>query len=249
MAIAANHLSLHIADACASILAGYTESLKKDGQPFVLAENHPEMRKMALGELRNPVHFWQKLDEQGRSVKKVSPSAKKMLQASLPEKTVLNQIVWRQAGQGSLGRQRFVAVVEIFGGKIAREAKELAPSACHWIHGKGGDSKILYEKILKRAIRCPDPFLKIKDNWIIRRLAPDCSRINLSTLPEARDEKLLLYCMGWETANVHLGSHNKRKDILADLAKRHRRWLENATEIMSEQVQNDAKTWRKSYRA
>ena len=64
----------------------------------------------------------------------------------------------------------------------------------------------LYREILGRARRCPDPFLKVKRRWIVRRLAPDCSRVELASLPGGCDEVRLLQGMGWETANVHLGS-------------------------------------------
>ena len=60
--------------------------------------------------------------------------------------------------------------------------------------------------ILERAVRVPDPFVHVFGRWLLRRLAPDCSRIEIDSLPAKRDEERLLYAMGWETANIHLGS-------------------------------------------
>jgi hypothetical protein len=87
---------------------------------------------------------------------------------------------------------------------IAREAKALLPSACVWA-GKKKDNHPQYEKIVKQAIRCPDPFLQLRKGFLVRRLAPDRSRVELTMLPKGRDERKLLEAMGRETANVHLG--------------------------------------------
>jgi len=68
------------------------------------------------------------------------------------------------------------------------------------------DDASQYDRIVKQAIRCPDPFLDLRKGWIVRRLAPDCSRVELTMLPKGHDEYKLLEAMGRETANVHLGS-------------------------------------------
>jgi hypothetical protein len=69
----------------------------------------------------------------------------------------------------------------------------------------------------------------------VRRLAPDCSRIELSALPKVRDETRLLHAMGWETANVHLGSA-KARTLAADLKSRPRGWLYRAAKKMEKAV-------------
>jgi Uncharacterized protein conserved in bacteria (DUF2252) len=50
-------------DACAAILDGYAEGITKGGQPFVLAERHPWLRDLALDKSRDPVKFWDKLNQ------------------------------------------------------------------------------------------------------------------------------------------------------------------------------------------
>jgi hypothetical protein len=72
----------------------------------------------------------------------------------------------------------------------------------------------------------------------VRRLAPDCSRIELSAMPKERDELRLLHAMGWETANVHLGGL-KAPVLLADLKKRPRNWLLRAAQAMEKSVLAD----------
>lgn len=61
-------------------------------------------------------------------------------------------------------------------------------------------------KIVAQAVRCQDPFRELRKGWVVRRLAPDYSRAELTMLPKGRDEYKLLEAIGRETANVHLGS-------------------------------------------
>jgi hypothetical protein len=68
--------------------------------------------------------------------------------------------------------------------------------------------------------------------------APDCSRIELSSLPAERDTVRLLESMGWETANIHLGTLRART-ILADLKKRPKGWLFQAARQMEKSVMAD----------
>ena len=70
---------------------------------------------------------------------------------------------------------------------------------------RGGCRRILYQKILGTAVRVLDPWVQLCGSWIVRRLAPDCSRVELAALPKDRDEQKLLQAMGQETANVHVG--------------------------------------------
>jgi hypothetical protein len=92
-------------------------------------------------------------------------------------------------------------------------------------------------------VRCPDPFVRLKRRWIIRRLAPDCARIELRSLPRERDEIRLLTAMGWETANVHLGTASA-KVLRKDLESRGAGWLGHAARRMLEDVEADFEAWR-----
>ena len=120
---------------------------------------------------------------------------------------------------------------------MAREVKALAPSACVWAEGER-TGEIRYAEMLKRAIRCPDPFVRVEKRWVVRRLAPDSSRIELAALPKERDELKLLQSMGWETANIHLGSARASR-LAADLTKRRRGWLLDAAVKMERAVMAD----------
>ncbi|MBI3666646.1 MAG: DUF2252 family protein, partial [Acidobacteria bacterium] len=181
LAIAEEHLGMDPKHAAKAMLEGYQEGLKAGGRPFVLAEGHRALRETAVHRLKDPEAFWKKL-EQLRPLKSGVPAgARKAMARLMPERGLPYYVVHRVSGLGSLGRQRFVAIAEWHGGKIAREAKALAPSACLWAADGKGPAKILYQENLDRACRCPDPFVRLKGRWIVRRLAPDCSRIELAS--------------------------------------------------------------------
>jgi len=232
-------------EAAEAIREGYEDSLKADGRPLVLAENNLDLRKMAVERLRDPGKFWRKLQDIPTWKGTVPKLAAKGLVRELPQRGLEYRIVHRVAGLGSLGRPRFTAIAEWNGGQIAREAKALAPSAAAWAEKVKGTPPILYQQMLERAVRCPDPFLRMQGHWIVRRLAPDCSRIELFDLPKASGEARLLYYMGWETANVHLGTR-KAKKLLADLKKRKGKWLYEASDRMVKATKADWKEWRQA---
>jgi uncharacterized protein (DUF2252 family) len=243
LAIKENHLSCDPYEACDAILLGYEEALQRGGGALVLAERHAWLRRVALNELRDPVTYWTKLDQLAAVGTKTPAAVKSMLAAAFPESRLKFRVVHRHAGLGSLGRRRFTGLAQWRGGMIAREAKELTTSAWHWQDGNGKEPTILYQTIIDRAARVPDPYVSQRGNWLLRRLAPDCSRIELAALPKGAEEMKLLRAMGWETANIHLGNKSGSKLVVEDLRRRPAKWLRKATEAMSEAVVADWKQW------
>jgi hypothetical protein len=243
LAIADGHLTITAKEACESILGGYREGLEASGRPFVLAEHDKSLREMATSRLNDPQKFWEKLDRLPTWKGEVPSRAAKALSNMLPRPDLPRRVVHRVAGLGSLGRQRFVAIADWQGGRIAREAKALAPSAALWAFGGEGSTKVLYQNILDQSVRSVDPWVKVRRRFIVRRLAPDCSRVELAELPEEREESRLLRAMGSETANVHLGSRSAHA-LLVDLAARDGEWLHHAAKAMLEAVQEDWEAWR-----
>src|ERR1700688_3517545 len=230
-AIADGHLKINAREACESILGGYREGLEASGRPFVLAEHAESLREIATARLIDTQKFWAKLDGLPTWKGDVPAPAVKAISNLLPKPDMPRRIVHRVAGLGSLGRQRFVAIVEWRGGRIAREAKALAPSAAVWAFGGEGQTRVLYQNILDESVRCIDPWVQVRRRWIARRLAPDRARVELPDLPEEREETRLLRAMGWETANVHLGSRSAHA-LLVDLAARQGDWLHEAAKVM-----------------
>jgi len=244
-AIEAGHLALKPKEACASILEGYRQSLVQGGRPFVLEEENTWLRTIATGVLRDPVHFWRKMDSLPRVKDQIPASAKESLDHLMPEAGLNYRTVQRTAGLGSLGHVRLVAIAICRGGRIAREAKALVPSSVYWARGDEGPAEIMYQAVISRAVRCPDPFVQLRGRWIVRRLSPHCSRIELSVLPTNRDELRLLAAMGWETANIHLGSVDAAKYVRRHLDRLKPGWLFAAARDMQEAVNADWRTWKK----
>jgi hypothetical protein len=244
IAIKIGHLSSSSVGACGAILDGYSEALKKGGGPFVLSEKHPFLRDTATSRLRDPELFWAKFASLP-TIRSVPTNVLLMLKRAMPQPKLPFRVAHRQAGLGSLGRERFTAIADWCGGKIAREAKPLLPSACAWA-ANSPNKAIYYSRIVSSAVRAPDPFLALKSGWVLRRLSPFCSRIDLSQLPRTRDAEKLFHAMGSELANVHLGTKRAGPAVRRDLSKRKSKWLCHATDIMTEATLNDWKEWRKT---
>jgi uncharacterized protein (DUF2252 family) len=242
MASAIGHLHIQAREACEMILQGYKDSLSAGGKMIVLAEHHPAVREMAVERLKQPETFWARLNALPTSRVEPPESATKALRRLMPERGLKYRVVHRLAGLGSLGRRRFVALAQFRGGSIAREVKELTDSAWLFAH-PCRKSGILYQEALDRSVRCPDPFVELRGRWLVRRLAPDCSRIELYSLPAKHDAARLLHAMGWETANVHLGSR-KAEVMTADLEKRKPAWLLKAASAMVTSVRADWRAWK-----
>jgi hypothetical protein len=64
-------------------------------------------------------------------------------------------------------------------------------------------------------------------------------------MPKERDENKLLHAMGFETANVHLGTPGSTRAILRDLSTRPRHWLHEAAASMVKVTTEDWREWRR----
>ena len=249
LAVDAGGLPLKREEICDTILDGYRESLADKGLAFVLEEEHSWLRKIAESELRDPVHFWEKMNALPTLKTAVPISAVDAIEHLMPAPGIKYRIAHRVAGLGSLGHARYVAIADWHGGKIAREAKALAPSSTCWAESLNatkdpGPAEILYQTIINRAVRCPDPFVQLRGRWIVRRLGPHCSRIELTSLRGAGIELRLLHAMGWETANIHLGTPSARKPVMRHLHKQKPNWLHAAAAAMLEKVRDDWNVWK-----
>lgn len=239
-------LNTALEDYSKPILEGYVQGLKDGGNPFVLEEKHHELRKMALGALAEPKHFWDHFDQCTVTAPNPLPNkAIKAFREYLPDDVQPEyRVVNIPRGLGSLGRQRYMATVDYRGGRLAREAKAFVPSAVNWISHNDIVSKKTVIRLMDQSVRCPDPLWAIKGKWIVRRLGPDCRRIDLEDVGSERDVYKLFYSMGYETANIHLGDPTAKIKVLADLEKRPHHWLKDAYEIMMKAMTEDCGAWK-----
>jgi hypothetical protein len=249
-------LSLHIDPAIKlkpeeifeQLTRGYLAALDAGGEPFILMEKHPELRQMATQVLRQPAAFWHRLHEKTSDADDLPGGLHRAFAKILPEGVEASyKVVKTPKGLGSLGRRRFLAMGEWEGGKIAREAKDVVASAVLWAgERRAGKGNPWLEKTVRAAVRCADPFYEVKGRWLLRRLGPDCSRIDLDELKHHKDFASLLHCMGWETANIHLGTPNVRKTLAKTVRRLGKHWLKTASETMLEKSLHDWSRFKES---
>lgn len=234
---------------CQSILSGYVTYLQKGGLPFVLEEDHLQMRLLATQADRDPAIFWKKLTQLLKHPPaEVSTEIETVLKADLQGAAHSSEIRRRsRVGMGSLGKPRYVALAGLMGGWVAREAKANTPPATS-VNKPDDLQRSRVSELLCRAVRCADPFLRVDGGWIVRRLAPRCSRIEVQMLDSMENEILLFESMGAETANIHSGTPDAIEQIVQWLDKQEPDWLVRAARKMIRATTDDWKAWRKSDR-
>jgi Uncharacterized protein conserved in bacteria (DUF2252) len=237
-------LSIKTNRACDIIVQAYERTLREGGCPTVLAEEETHLEKLGIGFLKPPKSFWKKLNELPTIRSRLPQDAGKALQNTFPTDRLAYRVVRREAGLGSLGRLRFVGIPEYRGGCLAREAKNVMPSANMWLNGRKSHQHSYYEDIMTSALRSPDPYQKIAGSWLIRRLSPDSNPIRIEDLAKERDEEVLLQAMGTEAANIHLGNPRRVKLILRDLRTRKTNWLHKDARKMAKLVLREWKAYR-----
>jgi hypothetical protein len=192
-----------------ALTKGWLRAMTRDAQPFVLGGSHRWLHRLAVSKLKDPRPFWKKLNRAAPAGAAEAEAGGPRAKAALPEGVEGVTLIHRIAGMGSLGHPRVVALGQWLGGEVAREAKALTPSAWLWTRGeKAEGAPFRYEDILHQAIRCPDPTLSVADGWLTRRLAPDGSRVELSDLPNKRDDEKMFTAMGREIGNIHRRAPN-----------------------------------------
>lgn len=237
--------SIGLKEASNLVLAGYEDSLRIHGRPFLLDE-HAQLAKIVKTQSSEAKDFWRHLNNQVTTVDTAAiPSQARQSMLALFPNTVSDlRFGMRQAGVGSLGRARFVAIGEEGSKPVASEAKVILPPATDFAEGKiGGASNSL--SIMQAAVRAQDAAISIGDGWVTRRLSPSRIKVDLAKLKSASDERLLLYAMGFETANVHAGTPNTAARLLSDLSKRNSNWLSEAAESMTKSTEQDFKEWKR----
>jgi len=244
-------LGIQNGQACDALVRIYKQTLESGGQPFVLEEENPHLRALAYAQERGPARFWKRLTRLLQEPEADVPEeARELLLRDMPAKRLACQFRFhRRVGMGSLGKPRFTVLAQWSGGWVARQAKAIVPPASCWLDGKSGPSRSRMGEIVKKAIRCRDPFFRPEKDWIARRIAPRCSKIELSYVKNSGDQTALIEAMGAETANVHLGSAKVVEAILKDLDQRPKGWLWESAKRMYKVMRADWVEWRCSTEA
>jgi hypothetical protein len=232
---------------CACLYSGYAQNIKIGGRrPFVLAKDNEWLTELAQFSLKDPQRFWKELLALSDATD-ITDEARQVLLAALPPDASAVRFVRRTAGLGSLGQPRWAALASWHGDWIARDLKALPPTAQHWFNPASAPTPSPRAELVQQAVRTPDPFQIIQTNWVVRRLAPDCSKLDLEDIQSHHDWSAIFYAMGWETANIHRNRPENAAIIQADLARRPHRWLDVAAKRLCKALRADWKTWRDGY--
>jgi hypothetical protein len=228
------------------LIAGYRDGLRVP-QPALLDEGETWLRPYAIGTDLESGEFWEKLGKTkkypligGKAHGKPPRDVTQFLNASLPKGAT--NIIYRRriAGGGSLGRPRYAAIADWRGGRVLREAKALVPSAWTYVHGAQPSGLL---KLARGHYRAPDPLLDIQGSWIIRRLAPDSRKIELSEDATADIKTNLLQAMAFDLASIHAVGSAGIGTLQRDLERRPRGWLYHAAKTAAAAVEQDYEEW------
>jgi uncharacterized protein (DUF2252 family) len=239
-------LTIGLKDGCDAILDGYQKGLKDGGCPIVLAEHEEQMEKLGMNVMPQAGDFWGHLLDFPVITNSTPRDVRRILSDALPAQHLDFKVVRRIAGLGSRGQKHFVAIAKYRGAYTAREAKAMVPSACFWVAGEKANGQKYYEQIISSAVRSPDPFQKMSGTWLIRRLSPDSNPIEIAKLPQEREEEKMLFAMGIEAANIHLGTKRQVKNILKDLRARKSNWLRSSAKNMAKATTREWKDFKRS---
>ena len=242
------------------LLAGYQDGLEAAGAPILLeAEERREMLAFASFAIKPPPSYWaEKFNDDDNpeiAAKELPRGLEDAFRPAFPRgSTPVYRRQRKPSGLGSLGRRRFMAALKRGDADyIAREAKALVPSALSWLEMRPAAIS-LAGTLLQRIVRSPDPCLQIHDRWLIRQAAPEALKIEL---PASREESHLIFAapllnaMGFETANVHLGSRSP-KELETALEGLRRQvgedWLVTASARMEKVTRKDHLAWLKYWK-
>ncbi len=242
--LAQRHGALHLSESTVIdlLFEGYSASLDTGGLPAVL--DRPDAGPLSRLEFgHDPDRWWNHLLS-APTVVDPPPRAVALLRQSLPSGARLPVLRRRVAGMGSRDRLRLVAVVDLAGAPLAREAKAAAPPATWWLHEPRRGLRVgdLPTRLASTIRHSADPGVLIRGRWIVRRLAPWCDRVELTSLRHEREAEDLIRAMGAETANVHLASA-PAAELAVIVGERSRRWLHGAVESAAEATVDDWRAW------
>ncbi|MEO9320715.1 MAG: DUF2252 family protein [Nitrososphaera sp.] len=260
IAISEDKLAITPIKACQAILDGYLRRIRRGSiKPFVLKKRkEPFMTKLARRSFDDPESFWRNMRSLPYAGPKVLPAARARLLKTIVSKASRDGFVLhrRVAGMGSLGHLRFVAIYQgqkkddsrEEPGYCAQELKELGPPATCWQEGRKWD-----RKVLQRTLEMTDDASRqIAEGWLVRRIAPDCVKLELTMLPAIRKKSLLLCSMGAELGNVHLRANSSRGHLGAiadDLGSRDSEWLYSACKTVVQEITTDWQSFRDKFKA
>jgi hypothetical protein len=246
LAIAEGHLRLAPPDAADAILHGWRARIvARAVEPFVLGEQHPHVYKLASEAFVDPTRFERGLRALPPYDGELPKSARALVAQVAPFSAFKPSLHTRVAGVGSLGARRIVALGEVSGGIVVREAKQVPGPASAWLFDRAA-ARGLTDLVSRSQGIATDPYRIQQGKWVVRRLAPDVTRLEITALRRKHDEGAILRSMGGAAANVHLVPHKlaaSAKGLRKDEAARPAGWLADAAQTMVKLTLADHRAW------
>lgn len=231
--------SMTAEEICAAILLGYRQGLQAP-KPIVLDRDNQWLRDLVVVPEKQRTKFWAKLA--ATKAKPVPARYRQALAGAMPEASLAVKFARRSAGTGSLGRPRWIGVAEWRGAPVVREAKALLMSA--WVRNSRGSRKIRAGDIANGRFRPLDPWFRIAGTIAVRRLSPNNRKIEAEETTNSLLVPDMLRTMGFELANTHLGTMDRRAAVSRDLRHRKRGWLSANAKLACEAITRDHAAWK-----
>jgi hypothetical protein len=228
------------AQMCAAVLDGYTRGLRAP-RPIVLDRDWARLREALVVPEKQRAKFWSKI-ESARRTPAPAPYRRALADA-MPQPRLDIWTARRIAGTGSLGRPRWIGVAEWQGAPVVRELKVVFPSAWTLARGRGSQA-IRCEEIANGRYRAKDPWYRLQDRIVVRRLSPNNRKIEAEKGGVSLITPDLLQAMGLELANVHLGTASRGDAIARDLKARKRDWLLANAKQAATALARDHEDWK-----
>jgi Uncharacterized protein conserved in bacteria (DUF2252) len=227
-------------DAAEALLQGYKDGLEQP-RPTLLDDKEMWMRKYVGIKDKKRDKFWTEIEDYEEGAPPVA--VKKGLRKSIPKGATISKFAPVRKGTGSLGRPRYVAVATWQGGRLAREAKALVPSAWDWAH----DRRLAAPRFLdlsRGKYRSRDPFLDVHDGFIVRRIAADSRKVDLKGNPDMELHAKLFRAMGFDLGALH-AADRRSAAIRPHLERLPASWLFEAAKTAAADVNADFDEWRR----
>lgn len=237
-------IELRSHDTSDAITAGYSNGIRRP-RPTLIDERAVWMRRLVVCSDPDCTKFW----EEVQSYPTVEPpvDARRILQSSLPPTAVVQRFASRRKGGGGLGRGRFVAVATWQGGQVIREAKAAVPSAWYWAHGVAAVTSSA-DDLSRGEFRSPDPFLRIEEKFVVRRIAVDSRKLDLGENAGTKLDMMAIEAMGFELGSIHAASKAQRNPVQANLDSLPEGWLRQAVTAARASIEEDYAAWCSSHR-
>ncbi|MFA5898896.1 MAG: DUF2252 family protein [Hyphomicrobium sp.] len=224
---------------CTAILQGYRQGLQAP-RAVVLDRDVQWLRELVVVPEAERTKFWKKLA--ATKSKRAPERYRKAIADAMPQPRLTISTAPRRAGTGSLGRPRWVGTAEWRGAPVLREAKALVVSA--WSRARdSNDRTIRCSEIANGRFRPVDPWYRVKNGVVVRRLSPNNRKIEVGDGSSRLLDRDVLQMMGFELANIHLGTARRQDAIKRDLEKRKRGWLTANARKAAEATTQDYKAW------